>query len=71
MSGNILTGKGILRAVYGNEEGKGMLRASYGSLIKNFFLIPPHPLTNFEIQKYRQNETRFNGVYSGDNLPKK
>ena len=29
----------------------------------------PHLLTNFEIQKY-QNEPRFNGVYSRDNLPK-
>ena len=28
----------------------------------------PHPLTNFEIQKYYQNEHRFNGVYSNDNL---
>ena len=27
-------------------------------------------LTNFEIQKYYQNEPRFNGVYSKDNLPK-
>ena len=34
------------------------------------FLIPPHPLTNFEIQKYCQNEPRFNGVFSLDNLPK-
>ena len=33
-------------------------------------MIPPHPLTNFEIQKYSQNEPRFNGVYSRDNLPK-
>ena len=32
-------------------------------------LIPPHLLTNFEIQKYYQNEPRFNGVYSRDNLP--
>ena len=31
--------------------------------------MPPHPLTNFEIQKY-QNEPRFNGVYSRDNLPR-
>ena len=30
----------------------------------------PHPLTNFEIQKYYQNEPRFIGVYSRDNLPK-
>ena len=30
----------------------------------------PHPLTDFEIQKYYQNEPRFNGIYSKDNLPK-
>ena len=29
----------------------------------------PHPLTNFEIQKYYQNEPRFNSVYSRHNLP--
>ena len=33
--------------------------------------MPPHPLTNFEIQKYHQNEPRFNGVYSRDNLPER
>ena len=33
-------------------------------------LLPTHPLTNFEIQKYYQNEPRFNGVYSRDNLSK-
>ena len=31
--------------------------------------LPPHPLTNFEIQEYYQNEPRFNGVFSRDNLP--
>ena len=30
-----------------------------------------HPLTNFEIQWYYQNKTRFNGVFSRDNLPDK
>ena len=30
----------------------------------------PYPLTNFEIQKYYQNELRFNGVFSRDNLQK-
>ena len=30
----------------------------------------PHPLTNFEIKIYYQNEPIFNGVYSRDNLPK-
>ena len=29
-----------------------------------------HPLTNFEIQNYYQNEPRFNGVYSRNNFPK-
>ena len=31
--------------------------------------LTPHPLTNFEIQEYYQNEPRFNGVFSRDNLP--
>ena len=30
----------------------------------------PHPLTNFEIQRYYESETRFNGVFSRNNLPK-
>ena len=30
----------------------------------------PLPLTNFEIKDYYENEPRFNGVYSRDNLPK-
>ena len=34
------------------------------------FLIPPHPLTNLEIQKYYKNEPRFNGVFYRNNLPK-
>ena len=32
--------------------------------------MPPHPLTNFEIQKYYQNEPKFNGIYSRNNLSK-
>ena len=43
--GDMLIGKGILRAGYGNKEGKGILRAGYGSKgssikdfqFKNFF----------------------------------
>ena len=30
----------------------------------------PHPLTNFGMQKYYQNELNFNSVYSRNNLPK-
>ena len=34
-------------------------------------LMPPHLLTNFEMQKYYENEPRFNNVFSRNNLPKK
>ena len=43
------------------------------NFIREFFFkknSKPHPLTNFEIMNYFKNETRFNGVYSRDNLPK-
>ena len=29
--------------------------------------MPPHPLTNFEIQKSYQNKPKFNDVYSRNN----
>ena len=38
---------------------------------KNIIFNASSSLTNFEIQKYYQNEPRFNGVYSRNNLPKK
>ena len=62
--GNLLTGQRIYRA----GKGKGINRAGYGNKID--FLILPHLLTNFEIQKHYQDEPRFNGVYLRDNLPK-
>ena len=31
--------------------------------------MPPHPLTNFEIQIYHQNKSGFHGIYSRNNLP--
>ena len=34
-------------------------------------MIPPHPLTNFQIQKYYKNEAKFNRVYSRNNLRNK
>ena len=57
LSGNLLTG------------GKGVIRAGQGIKKKSNLLIPFHPLTNFEISEYYENEPRFNGVYSRDNLP--
>ena len=68
--GNMLAGKGVIRA---GEETDKVSYGSKGSSIKRSslkkFLIPPHPSTNFEIQMYYQNEPRFNGIYSRDNLP--
>ena len=32
--------------------------------------MPPHPLTSLKIQKYYQDELKFNGVYSRNNLAK-
>ena len=63
--GDMLLVKGVIRA------GEGTARVGYGSKrpsFKKIFLILPHPLTNFEIQMYYQNEPRFNGVYPRDNL---
>ena len=41
-------------------------KKEYQKLVMGLQIIyfPPHPLTNFEIQKYYQNESRFNGGYS-------
>ena len=63
--GNMIAGKGVIIA----REGTARVgyRPKRSSFRKN--VIPRHPLTNFEIQMYHQNEPRFNGVYSRDNLP--
>ena len=60
--GNLLTGKGTVRA------GEGTTRARKGIIKKA--LMPRHPLTNFVIREYYESEPRFNGVYSRHNLPK-
>ena len=33
--GNLLAGKGVVRAGYGNNKGKGVVRAGYGNQLKN------------------------------------
>ena len=60
--GNMLTGKRNIKAGYGNKQGKGILRAHHGSKIAT------HSSRNIETQNYYQEEPRFNGVYSRDNL---
>ena len=66
--GNLLTGKGMMRA------GEGIVRVGEGSAAsrdkgegakkKLNSLLLFHPLTNIEISEYYKNEPRFNGVYS-------
>ena len=76
--GNLLTGgKGIMRAGEGSvasrTKGDGIVRAGEGSGSKKRklnLLLPFHPLKNIEISEYYKNETRFNGVYSRNNLSK-
>ena len=57
--GNLLTGKGMMRAGEGS-----------GSKKKQNLLLPFHPLTNIEINEYYANEPKFNDVYSRNHLPK-
>ena len=75
MLGNLLAGKGIVRAGSENKKGKGIAKAGSGnkkgkgiaragSERKMTFLMLPHALTNFELERVYQNELRFNGVYS-------
>ena len=45
--GNMIAGKGIVRAGSGNKKGKGIVRAGYGK--EWDFQMPPYPLTEFEI----------------------
>ena len=69
--GASLLGDLLTKNLSGKETvgaGEGFLRAGEG--IKNKTLMPSHPLKNFEIKEYYENEPKFNGVYSRNNLPK-
>ena len=54
----------IRQIVYYLSQSKEITKKVYNNMT-------PHPLTNFEIQTHYQNEPRFIGVYSRDNLPDK
>ena len=73
--GNLLTGgKGIMRAGDGIvRAGDGIIRpgAVKGSKKTLKFTVTFHPLTNIEVSEYYKYGTRFNGVYSRNNLPNK
>ena len=67
--GNLLAGKGIVKAGSGNKKGSWYWSYFILCFVKRMgFLMLPHPLTNFEIQRYYQNEPRFNGDFSRNNL---
>ena len=57
---NLLTGQGRATIIAGEDRTKAV----------QDFLVSPHPLPNFEIQKCYQTEPKFHGVYSRNNLPK-
>ena len=61
----MLAGKGIVRAGSGKRNCKSWYWKTMG------FLMLPHPLTNFELEMYYENEPRFNGFFSRNNLPLK
>ena len=73
--GNRLTGKGFK---WSNIPGQGIMWAGEGTIracegtfnVGQEFLVSPHLLANFEIQKYYQNEPKFEAVYSRNNLSK-
>ena len=70
--GNTLSGKGVIatgRRWHIIKAGKVKLVKLVNCLSSTGFLILPCPLTNFEIQRYK-NEPKFSGVYSRNNLPK-
>ena len=71
--GNLFTRKGIMRAGDGIvRAGDRIVRAGAGKGSKRkYLLLPFHPLTNIEINQYYKNESRFNGVYSRNNLSNK
>ena len=69
--------KGVTKTIENEtKEQKGgflsMLLGTLGATLLGIgFLMKPHPVTNFEIQKYYENESRFNDSFSRDNLPSK
>ena len=62
----MLTGKGEMRWWW-SDSNESKTRYDEN---RPWFLMPPRPLTHFEIQKYCQSEPKFNGAYPRNNLPK-
>ena len=67
--GNLLSGKGIVRAGYSHSLSSAYTCRLWIKKIINI-LFPVHPLTNFEISEYYSDKSRFNNVFLRDNWPK-
>ena len=61
---------GILLGTIGASLLGNLLAGKFTIRAGKNFLMPPHPLTNFKIQKYYENDPKFNAVYSRNNLSK-
>ena len=68
---NVLAPLGLTAAMSAIDRSINKKMLGEGIKKKSNLLIPFHPLTNFEIREYYENEPRFNGVYSRDNFPGK
>ena len=68
---------GMLSAILGVHllrnmlAGKEVIPTSKGTIRVDWDSITSHPLPNFEIENYCQNERKFEGIYSRSSLPKK
>ena len=61
-------GATLLGNILRGLTGESAIRAGEKTLtVGGDFLMLPYSLTKFEIQKYYQNDHRFNDVYSRDN----
>ena len=58
-----------LTAVSAADIGIHKKKISIRNNNNNIFLMAPHPLTNFEIQKNFQSGPKYKGAYSQNNLP--
>ena len=61
---------GILLGTIGASLLGNLLAGKFTIRAGKKFLMPPHPSTNFKIQKNYENDPKFNAVYSRNNLSK-
>ena len=59
----------VIYSVVKGKRGRGARRVGKGYLDKKFLNLP-HPLNNIQITNYLNFKPRFNGAFSGNNLPK-